>query len=152
MKPEKIVAKMLVLPALLSALAALCLMTMPAALADEAKAEETAISQALPQVSITLTSKGIVAVPSSLEGGNYLLTIKNDTSTARGIEMIGIDLETSPTVRYTKVLEPGETEQFRWYFAAGKTAYVRDVLSWTHVKTGATTVTFGEMRKAIDVN
>ena len=81
--------------------------------------------------------------PPTLKPGNHLLTVKNNTSEPRGMEMIGIDRASSPTVRYTKILQPGKSEQFRWYFAKGKTVYVRDVMSWTHVKTGYTTVTFG---------
>jgi hypothetical protein len=88
-----------------------------------------------------------------LKGGNYLLTVKNNMSKARGIEMIGIDKAASPTVRYTKILKKGNSERFRWYFAKGKTVYVRDVMKWTSTAGGsATTVTFGQMRKAIDVN
>jgi hypothetical protein len=142
-------AKGLAVMAVLVALLALSLMPMLATAAGSRAKQATAYNKAVLHVTIALTSKGIVATPSALKPGNHLLTIKNDTSEPRGIEMIGIDKASSPTVRYTKILKPGTTEVFRWYFAQGNTVYVRDVMSWTHTKTGFTTVTFGHMTKAI---
>jgi hypothetical protein len=115
------------------------------------KAKERATSQALPQITISMTAKGIaVTMPRALKGGDYRVTIKNSTSEPRGVEMIGIDKQTSPTVRYTKILKPGKSEQFRWYFPKGKTTYVRDILSCTHDQRTCMVVTFGQMRKAIE--
>jgi len=150
MECRRLLTKSFVLTALLVALAALYLMPMLATAAGST-AQENRYNKAVLHVTVALTSRGIVATPTSLRPGNHLLTIKNNTSEPRGVEMIGIDTQSSPTVRYTKILQPGKSEQFRWYFATGKTVYVRDVMSWTHVKTGYTTVTFGLMRKAIDV-
>lgn len=150
MKQRRLSARSLILTALLVALVAVCLMPMFATAAGS-KAQSERENKALPQVAITMTSKGMIATPKALKGGNYFLTVKNSTSEPRAIEMIGIDSANSPTVRYTKVLKPGKSEQFRWYFAKDKTVYVRDVMSWTNVKRNAVTVTFGQMRKAIDV-
>ena len=147
-KPWRLPIRYLILGALLVGLATLTVMPMLAK-ATESKAATDRGNKALAQVTISLTDKGIVAVPTALRGGNYLLTIKNKTSEPRGIEMIGVDRAGSPTVRYTKTLKPDNSEQFRWYFAAGTTAFVRDVVNWTHTKTGFTNVTFGKMRKAI---
>lgn len=99
-----------------------------------------------------LTSDGIVAPPSSLTPGNHLLTIVNNTSEPRGLEMTGIDLATSPTIRYTKVLQPGESEEFRWFFASGKDVYLRDLKTCGHAQMTCMLPTFGWMSKAIDVN
>jgi len=150
MKRQRLLTKSLVLMALLVAVAAFYLIPMLATAAGS-KAKEAVYNEAVLHVTIALTNRGIVATPATLKPGNHLLTVTNKTSEARGIEMIGIDTQSSPTVRYSKILQPGKSEQFRWYFAHGKTVYVRDVMSWTHVKTGYTTVTFGNMRKAIDV-
>lgn len=151
MGPERLFTKSFFLTVLLAALAALFLLPMLAT-AEGSKAEQDSYNREAAKVTIDLSSKGIVATPIALEGDNYLLTVKNNTSEPRGIEMIGIDLESSPTVRYTKILQPGESETFRWYFATGKTTYVRDILDCTHEKNNCTVVTFGQMRKAIDVN
>jgi hypothetical protein len=116
------------------------------------KAQAAAESSALPQVAITLTSEGIVAAPSALKGGNYLVTITNSTSEPRGTQMTGVDRAASPWVRYTRVLKPGETETFRWYFAKGKTVHVRDVLRWKSAQGNILTARFGQMGAAIDVD
>lgn len=151
MKCLRFNTKSLVLGAVLIGFAALSLMPMLATAAGS-KAKQAVYNNAVLHVKISLTSKGIVVTPASLKPGNHLLTVANNTSEPRGIEMIGTDKASSPMVRYTKVLQPGKSEAFRWYFATGKTVYVRDVMSWTHVKTGCTTVTFGQMRKAIEVD
>lgn len=144
-------SKRLALTAALVALAAWYVIPVPPA-AAVSKAKEAATSRALPQVSLSMTSRGIVVVPGTLKGGDYLLTIKNSTSEPRGVEMIGIDRASSPTVRYTKILQPKKSEAFRWYFAKGKTVYVRDIMSCGHDQRNCMMVTFGQMRKAIDVN
>ena len=151
MELRRLSVKSLVLTALLVGLAAFCLMPMLATAAGS-KAKQAVYNKAVAKVAISLTNKGIVAMPDALKGGNYLLTVKNNTSEARGVEMIGIDSASSPTVRYTKILRPGKSEAFRWYFAKGKTVYVRDVMSCAHDQRSCMAVTFGRMRKAIDVN
>ncbi|MCL5104265.1 MAG: hypothetical protein M1133_09135 [Armatimonadetes bacterium] len=150
MECRRLPSKSLILTALLVALATLYLMPMLATAAGS-KAKQDAYNKAVLHVTIALTSKGIVATPSTLKPGNHLLTIKNSTSEPRGVEMIGIDKESSPTVRYTKILKPGKSEQFRWYFAQGKTVYVRDILNCGHDQRSCMMVTFGGMSKAIDV-
>ncbi len=121
------------------------------ATAAGSKAQEARYNKSVMHVTIALTGKGIVATPASLKPGNHLLTIKNNTKDSRGIEMIGIDKAGSPTVRYTKILKPGKSEAFRWYFAEGNTVYVRDIMSCSHDKMNCTVVGFGQMRKAIHV-
>jgi len=109
--------------------------------------------KSLPIATIALTSKGIVATPKSLKGGQqYQLTIKNNLSEPRGVELIGIDKAKSPYVRYTKILDPGKSETFKWYFAKGKTVYVRELVSCTHDQRSCVVATFGRMRLAIDVD
>ena len=137
-------AKSIVLVVMLLVFAALCLVPLLATAAQP--------KAVLPAVTISLTSKGIVVVPSSLKGGDYRLTIKNSTSAPRGVEMIGTDKASSPTVRYTKILKPGKSESFRWYFAAGKTVYVRDITSCKQGQRSCMIVNFGQMSKAIYVN
>ncbi|MHB9036006.1 MAG: hypothetical protein ACYC64_05020 [Armatimonadota bacterium] len=148
---RRLSTKSLLLTALLVALVALYFMPVLARAAGS-KAKQNVENKALLHVTIALTSKGIVVTPSTLKPGNHLLTIKNSTSEPRGVEMIGIDKAASPTVRYTKILKPGATEKFRWYFATGKTVYVRDIMSCAHDQRSCMMVTFGHMTKAIDVN
>jgi hypothetical protein len=150
MERRRFQAKSLVLTALLIALVAIYLIPILATAAGST-AKQTVYNKAVLHVTIAMTNKGIVVTPTSLRPGNHLLTIKNSTSEPRGIEMLGIDKASSPTVRYTKILKPGKTEAFRWYFAQGKTVYVRDVMSMAHSKRSYVTVTFGGMSKAIDV-
>jgi hypothetical protein len=122
------------------------------AIAAGSKAQDASYNKTVLHVTIALTNRGIVSTPASLKPGNHLLTIKNSTSEPRGVEMIGIDKESSPTVRYTTILKPGKSEAFRWYFATGKTVYVRDIMSCGHAQKSCMAVTFGHMRKAIDVH
>ena len=147
-KRRKLPVRYLILIALLVGLAAVAVMPM-LALAADSKATTGRDNRGLPQVSISLTSKGIVAKPTALKGGDYFLTIKNSTSQPRGIEMIGVDRGGSATVRYTAVLKPGRSEAFRWYFAAGTTAFVRDIMSCSRDQMNCMLVRFGQMRKAI---
>jgi len=149
MELRRLPAKSLVLAALLIVFASLSLMPVFAA---GSKAKTARDNKALPAVTITLTGKGITVMPQGLSAGDYRVIIKNATSGRRGLEIIGVDKATSPTVRYTKILKPGKSETFRWYFASGKTAYVRDLLSCTHDQRSCVVATFGQMSKAIDVN
>lgn len=151
MKRLRLLTRTIIPIALPLALVALSLMPLLATAAGS-KAKEARYNKAVPHVAISLTGKGMVATPKSLTGGNYLLTIKNRTSEPRGVEMIGIDKASSPTVRYTKILQPGRSESFRWYFAKGKTVYVRDITSCGPDQRSCMAVTFGRMRKAIDVD
>ena len=151
MECRKLTTKRFVLIALFVAVAALYLMPILARAAGS-KAKQAVYNKSVLHVTIALTNKGIVAKPTALKPGNHLLTIKNSTSEPRGIEMIGIDSASSPTVRYTKILRPGKSEAFRWYFAKGKTVYVRDVMNCSHDQRSCLVVTFGKMHKAISVN
>src|ERR1035441_4231054 len=102
MQRRRLSPSSIVLTALLVALAALYLMPMLATAAGS-KAKQTAYNKAVAQVTISLSGKGIVVTPKALKDGNYLLAVKNNTSDARGVEMIGIDSAKSPTVRYTAI-------------------------------------------------
>ena len=150
MKLPRMNAKNIFLTALLAA--SVAFYCMPA----NVKAAGTTVTQskynnAVLHVKIALTSKGMVVTPNALKPGNHLLTIKNTTSQPRGVELISIDKADSPTVRYTKILKPGKSESFRWYFAQGNTSYVRDVLECKHDQKSCMIVTFGQMHKAIRV-
>lgn len=151
MDHQRLSAKSLVLTTLLVVMVVFYLMPMLSTAAGS-KAKQAVYNKTALHVKIALTSKGIVATPSALRPGNHLLTIKNSTSVPRGVEMIGIDSANSPTIRYTKILQPGKSEAFRWYFAQGKTVYVRDIMSCTHDQKSCMVVAFGQMSKAIHVN
>lgn len=150
MRSPKLHAKALVHTALLAGLTAMTAIPMLATAAGS-QSRQDRYTSAVKNVTMSLTRNGIVANPGTLQGGYSQLTITNNTSIPRGVEMIGIDKALSPTLRYTRILQPGKSESFKWFFAKGKTVYVRDITSRTHVKTGFSTVTFGQMRKAVEV-
>lgn len=80
-------------------------------------------------MTIRLTDQGIIRDATSSEGGFYIVTVRNDTSDHRGIRMTGDDLAGSPFVRFTKVLAPGQSETFGWFFTPQSSTMVVDLLT-----------------------
>jgi hypothetical protein len=109
----------------------------------------TAAKKTMPTLMITLTDKGIMTKPTSLTSGDYKVTLKNMTTTPRGIEMTGLDRGGSVYVRYSKILPKNKTEMFDWYFPKNDTAYVKDLLKCEHAANSCVVATFGRMTKAI---
>jgi hypothetical protein len=98
-----------------------------------AAAYTTAAAERMPAVTITLTHQGIQVSPEQRVGGqDYVVTVRNDTSAARGVTLTGLDKGGSPFVRFTKVVAPGHTDRFLWYFPAQGTFVVRDLLRCEH--------------------
>ena len=95
----------------------------------------TSAAYAMEPLRVTITNSGIVTDVDHTAGGLYAVTVKNDTCDARGIVMKGLDRGGSRFLRFTKVLGPGESQSFRWYFPAGRgDVRLRDLLCCTHEK------------------
>jgi len=71
------------------------------------------------------------------------------TITNGGIVMKGLDRGGSRYVRFTKVLGPGETQQFRWYFPVDRSIKLRDLMSCTHEKMTCVVAGYGGMTRSI---
>lgn len=102
------------------------------------------------KLTISLTDEGIVGIPAEAKGGLYVVTIVNDASTPRGVVLKGIDLGPTPYVRYTKVLEPGHQETFRWYFPEDKNVNIRDLISCTHEQRTCMAAREGNLNSSIN--
>lgn len=100
---------------------------------------------------ITITPTGIE--PQLVQPGQpglYHVTIKNDSCETRGIVMKGIDRCCSRFVRYTKVLQPGQQETFRWYFPANRTIRVRDLMACQHKERSCVVASFGRHQSVME--
>ncbi len=100
-------------------------------------------------LTITLTNTGIQTT-SDRAPGFYIVTVRNSSSTCRGIVMQGIDRCCAPYTRFTSGLAPGTSRSFGWFFPPGPVT-VRDILnadktirSYTDVQLGghSETITF----------
>jgi hypothetical protein len=108
-----------------------------------------AASAPAPTLTISITKTGITHTPKSFSGGHHVVMLKNMTGSARGIEMTGMDKGGSPYVRFSRVLAPGKSETFKWYFPPEKTVYLRDLTSCVHKSRTCVVATFGGMVSAI---
>lgn len=79
-------------------------------------------------VTLRITDDGILGAEQAPVGGLYLVTVRNDASSRKGIVMTGVDLCCSPYMRFTKVLDPGQEVTFRWYFPSDRTVMIRDLI------------------------
>jgi hypothetical protein len=104
---------------------------------------------AAPSFTISITRNGITYTPKSLPSGDHVIMIKNMTSMARGLEMVGTDKGGSPFIRFSKILKPGKSETFRWFFPAEKTVYLRDITSCEHRSRTCVIVSYGGMVTAV---
>ena len=125
---------------LLAVLALAALSTMPA------NAQEVGTMQPL---TVTITESGLVTSMDEATGGLYLLTIRNESSTPRGIVMRGGDLIDSPYIRYSHVLQPGQSETFRWYFPSERTVMLRDIFSCTRAQRTCISAGFGQLTETV---
>lgn len=100
-------------------------------------------------LTITLTNKGISKSADKLDGGLYMLTIKNDSSRSRGVVLTGVDLGVSKYIRFSKVLRPGQEETFRWYFPDDRSVQVRDLLACKHAERTCVVAREGSLSSSI---
>ena len=75
---------------------------------------------AVGRITINLTNSGIQTQTTTTGAGLYDVSIVNRASKPRGLLIRGIDLCCTEYNRFSKMIKPGATESFRWYFASGK--------------------------------
>ncbi len=98
---------------------------------------------------VTITNSGIVTSIDEPAGGLYNVTVKNETGDYRGIVMKGNDLGGSRFLRFSKVLDPGEQQSFRWYFPSDQSVKLRDLMCCTHAERTCIVAGYGGMTKSV---
>lgn len=93
-------------------------------------------------IAISLTNTGIVKEIGQSGTGLYDLNITNNSSRRRGLMITGTDLCCTLYTRFSRILRPGESQVFRWYFAPGK-AQLKDFTSARKTKTAYANVKLG---------
>ena len=101
------------------------------------------------RITISITNHGIVTDMDHPSGGLYVVTVKNETGDARGVIMKGRDLGVSPYVRFSRVLDPGESQSFRWYFPADRNVKLRDLMCCTHAERTCVIAGYGGMTTSL---
>lgn len=105
-------------------------------------------------INVSLTSTGIRKTIGEAPTGLYDLRITNSSNRTRGLVISGIDLCCTPYTRFSRLLRPGQSQVFRWYFAPGKVQFrdftggARTATSWTNVRYGghASSLVFTEVQ------
>ncbi len=114
-------------------------------------AASAAMAQPMATLHLRITDTGIVGQPTGqLDGGIYVVTIRNDTKGDRGLVMTGIDRAVSPYIRFTKVLHPGQELAFRWYFPKDRQVNIRDLIRCGHAERTCMAAAVGGMRTTLD--
>ncbi len=108
-----------------------------------------ASAQPMTPITISITNNGIVSDATQPLGGLYLVTVRNDSSSSRGVVLKGIDRGPSPYIRFSRVLAPGERYTFRWYFPADRTVQLRDLLRCEHARRTYMLAGFGRMTSSL---
>lgn len=80
----------------------------------------TGSDQTRGSINVRLTNTGITKEVYQTPTGLYDLSITNSSSRARGLVISGTDLCCTKYTRFSKIIRPGSTQVFRWYFAPGK--------------------------------
>lgn len=99
---------------------------------------------------INLTNNGIETSSNELSEGLYDITITNSSKRARGIFMTGTDVCCTEFNRFTKVLAPGKSQLFRFYFAKGPVKF-RDMFRCERRNKTCALATFGTFTKSIEI-
>lgn len=102
-------------------------------------------------IDISLTNTGIVKQIGQIETGLYDLKIVNNSSRPRGLMISGIDLCCTPYSRFSRILRPGQSQLFRWYFAPGK-VQLKDFIGGRKTKTAYANVKLGGHESSIVFN
>lgn len=92
---------------------------------------------------ITLTDTRINKAVANAPAGLYDITISNISPRPRGLYMNGTDICCTEFNRYSRVLQPGKSQTFRFYFAPGKVIF-RDLLRCEHGKKTCLIATYGQ--------
>ena len=102
-------------------------------------------------IDISLTDTGIVKKVGQAETGLYDLNITNNSSRPMGLMISGVDLCCTAYTRYSKILAPGASQVFTWYFAPGKVQF-KDFLGGRRTSTGYRNVKVGGHSSSIAFN
>lgn len=78
-------------------------------------------------INISLTNSGIRKTVGEAAAGLWDVKVTNNSSRCRGLIFSGIDICCSPYNRFTRLLTPGQSQTFRFFFASGKVA-IKDFL------------------------
>lgn len=103
---------------------------------------------AIQPMTLSITDSGIDLPAGTLTSGPYNVTITNNSSRTRGLVMTGTDICCSPFVRFNRVLAPGQSVTFRWFFAPGNVR-IRDYTCAAHVARSLTNVTYGNINSTV---
>lgn len=71
-------------------------------------------------LAINLTNKGISKSVGTASSGLYDITVKNISNKPQGLYMTGTDICCTDYKRFSKIIKPGESQKFKFYFAPGK--------------------------------
>ncbi|MCE5197661.1 MAG: hypothetical protein ABFD54_13655 [Armatimonadota bacterium] len=97
---------------------------------------------------ISITNNSINMSQRTVPYGLYEITIVNNSSKPRGLYMTGRDLCCTQFNRYSRVLKPGGTQTFRFFFAPG-TVQFRDLTECTHGQRTCELAHFGKLRSSV---
>lgn len=95
---------------------------------NAAQARQQADAPEYMHMTITITDTSLSGSVDKPVGGLYILTVRNDSSNARGLVIRGTDYCCSPYTRLVKILRPGQQKTFRWYFPDQRSVEIRDLI------------------------
>lgn len=97
-----------------------------------------------PRVSIAISDKGITYGPKSPVGDKmYEVLVKNFASGPRGLKISGKDRAGTEFVRYTGMIEPGQTQTLSIYVPRKTSLRAREMLTCEQTPGGNINATFG---------
>lgn len=99
-------------------------------------------------IDISLTDSGIKKKIGEAPAGLYIVTITNNSSRVRGMVMTGSDLCCTIFTRFSRLIQPGQQQTFRWFFAPGKVK-MQDFLSGKQTATSFIDVKYGPHTSSI---
>ncbi len=114
----------------------------------EARGEVGTVGVVHGTIPIRITNNAIVKDVGEAPFGTYVVRLTNDSSRSRGLLFTGIDLCCTRYWRYSSILRPGQTSEFRFFFAPGKVE-IYDFLSATKKATAVTNVERGPLSSSI---
>lgn len=102
------------------------------------------------KISIAINDKCIAYGPANPAGNQqYQVTVKNFASSPRGFKLSGKDRAGSDFVRYTDILQKGQTQTFSFYFPSRTTVNVREMLTCEKGEGSCVKATYGKHKIAI---
>ncbi|MGI6296172.1 MAG: hypothetical protein ACOX3G_08790 [Armatimonadota bacterium] len=99
-------------------------------------------------IDISLTDSGIRKKIGEAPAGLYIVNITNNSSRTRGLVMTGSDLCCTIFTRFSRLMQPGQKQTFRWFFAPGKVK-MQDFLGGKQTATSFIDVKYGPHTSSI---